>query len=76
MVGHFVIEERRLDFGSAEQRRKTRTAFEVLGQTYFLNRDLVDTKKIYSTDSPATEQRLTRRNTRRTRHTSINEDDK
>lgn len=62
MVGDFLIVERRLDFGTAEQRRKTKTAFEVLGQTYFLNRDLVDTKKIYptTTDSPAIEAKKPR----------------
>ena len=78
VVGDFEIVERRLDFGNAEQRRKTRNAFEILGQTYFLIRDRVDTKKIYTTDSPAIDPKDpgNTRGPRRTRHTSLNEDDK
>ena len=44
LVGDFEIEERKLDFGNAEQRRKTKSSFEVLGQTFFLIRDRFEKK--------------------------------
>ena len=77
LVGDFEIVERRLDFGNAEERRKTQSSFEVLGQTYFLIRDRFEKKKIYPTDSPSVNVNgELRRTTRRTRHTSLNEDDR
>ena len=79
LVGDFEIEERKLDFGNAEQRRKTKSSFEVSGQSFFLIRDRFEKKKIYPTaeESPAIGGGDgPRRTTRRTRHTSLNEDDR
>ena len=77
LIGDFEIVERKLDFGNAEQRRKTKSSYDVLGQTFFLIRDRFEKKKIYPTESPLVGSGDgPRRTTRRTRHTSLNEDDR
>ena len=48
-VRNFEIAERRIDFGDADQRRKSMSSYEVLGQTYFLVRDRIEKRRVYET---------------------------
>ena len=53
-VGNFEIAERRIDFGDADQRRKSMSSYEVLGQTYFLVRDRIEKRRVYETGNRMT----------------------